>query len=98
MADFAHSCEECEPSSSSEPGAREKQVFSLLDHLRPPDSSDLSRKRNKEGIDKAFLGTRSLITNDRSWPRNDLKSPAGSSLKLLSIPFSSVRLVKNESL
>lgn len=45
MADFADSCEECEPSSSSEPGAREKQVFSLLDHLRPPDSSDLSRKR-----------------------------------------------------
>ena len=44
MADVADSCEECEPSTSFAE-ARENQVVSLLDRLRPPDTSDFSRER-----------------------------------------------------
>lgn len=43
-ADFADSCEECKPSTSSAE-ATENQVVSLLDRLKPPNGSDFSRKR-----------------------------------------------------
>lgn len=78
MADSADSCEECEPRTSSESEVRENQVVSLLDSLRLPDSSDLSRKRKiivykggRKGKQRRV--SRSLIKNDRSQPRNDLK-------------------------
>ena len=61
---YGDSCEECEPSTSSEPESRKKQVVSMLDLLRPPDSSDLSRKR-KINVNKGGQGG-----NRRSVSRN----------------------------
>ena len=59
------SCEECEPSTSSEPEAREKRVVSLLDLLRPPDSSNLSRKR------KVIVNKGGQVGNRRSVSSNE---------------------------
>lgn len=61
---FANSYEECEPSTSLAE-ARENQVVSLLDRLRPPDSNDLSRKR-KINVNRSGKGG-----NRRSVSRNE---------------------------
>ena len=61
---FANSYEECEPSTSLAE-ARENQVVSLLDRLRPLDSNDLSRKR------KINVNRRRKGGNRRSVSRNE---------------------------
>ena len=96
MADFANSCEECEPSTSlAEARARDNQVVSLLDRLRPPDSSDFSRKR------KINVNRGRKAGNRRSVSKNEKPNYApqvSAKKRLEAIPFSSVRLVKKTSL
>ena len=98
---FANSYEECDPSTSLAE-ARENQVVSLLDRLRPPDSNDLSRKR------KINVNRRGKGGNRRSVSRNEKPNYAPqvsankwleefSKESWLAISFSSVRLVKKKS-
>ena len=98
---FANSYEECEPSTSLAE-ARENQVVSLLDRLKPPDSNDLSRKR------KINVNRRGKGGNRRSVSRNEKPNYAPqvsankwledfSKESWLAVSFSSVRLVKKKS-